>query len=150
MATAEYKYLKDVLGLQSVVVPEGIDEAFSPPFQVHGDLQAPLAVISFQSLNQNERELVQKMLKAIHVDQLLSVEFEPSVDSSNWQEFNEAYQGKAYWFFGQRPEYVKCTLPYLDLPALSSLLDQSDPVALNTLKKKVWGQLKSFQSEVKL
>ena len=57
MSNVEEKYLREVLGLQSIMVPEGYEDNFPQHFDVYGDFSAAVAVVSFQPLNQNEREM---------------------------------------------------------------------------------------------
>jgi hypothetical protein len=149
MANAEEKYLREVLGLQSIMVPAGLEDEFPGHFDVYGEFNLPIAVISFKPLNQNERELAQKMLKAIGQDQLLSIEFKSDARKEDWDEFESAYQGKALWLCGERPQYLlEVKLPSIELPSLSELLDQSNPDELMKLKRSVWAKLKTFHAEV--
>ena len=149
MPNAEEKYLREVLGLQSIMVPAGMEEQFPCHFDVYGEFSSAVAVVSFQPLNQNERELAQKMLKAIGLDQLLTIEFKSDARKEDWDEFENAFNGKAIWVCGDRPSFLLDTkLPAIDLPALSVLLDQSNPDELMKQKKKVWASLKAFHAKV--
>ena len=151
MPNAEEKYLREVLGLQSIMVPTGMEEQFPGHFDVYGEFSSNVAIVSFQPLTQNERELAQKMLKAIGLDQLLTIEFKSDARKEDWDEFENAYNGKAIWLCGERPSFLlNVNIPYIDLPALSLLLDQSNPDELMKLKKKVWASLKAFHSKVKV
>lgn len=150
MATTEERYLREVLGLQSIVVPEGHEDQYPVHFDVYGDFSAPVAVVSFSPLDQNQRDLAQKMLKAVGVTKSLCIEFKSTATDQDWTEFKNAFEGRAVWFCGDCPEFAKgLTVPHVELPELSCLLDQSDS-ALMQKKKEVWNQLKSFHAGVKV
>ena len=97
MPNTEEKYLREVLGLQSIMVPAGMEEQFPDHFDVYGEFSSSVAIVSFQPLSQNERELAQKMLKAIGLDQLLTIEFKSSARAEDWSEFENAYNGKEFF-----------------------------------------------------
>jgi len=143
------EYLNNVLGVTSVVVPEGT-MAPRPLYDVTGDLSQKLAVISFSPVALSERELCQKMLMAAGAGPLLLVEFSSSKDLVSLKDFFGQFEGQFLWVFGEVSAGFKelaAGRVILELPQLNALMDQSDPEALLQKKKKVWADIQKFQRE---
>lgn len=147
-------YIRDVLGIQSVVVPEELMQDMQttrpPHFQVSGDFNSALALVSFQPVSLSERELCQKMLMASGYGPFLLIEFSSKDDEAAIKEFIAAYRGRGVWLFGDGPKDINKLLgnkSALQLPALSELTDHSNPQALMEKKKQAWQAIKNFQAE---
>lgn len=119
-------YLKEVLGIRSIVLPPNSQSK-----------KATYWIATDQKLNLNETDLLEKMLRSVQMD-LKSFKV---LDTSMLAESKIEKQDFVLWFADQGWSYQEAQI--VNLPAFKNFFELSGD-ALKDLKKATWENLKTF------
>ncbi len=164
ISPAQYQYIKDVLGITQVIVPEGFQHSPEPleatgssdllsssdggAIQIHLQTDSPVALLTNHALNQPQKALALKILKAVGIGNPSIVEInqmnlevigvlEQSV-AARWFVYFEEHFEKIY---GTIEKFKKSQVLYTF--SLDSMLE-GDGQEIQTYKRQVWNHMKLF------